>query len=376
MVAPMARVAASRPLLISVSETYRPRPAGPGLRVLSIALLACSLIVAVGDVSPGAPARLERSYWLHASLGPVVQRGYWGPAFPRTEPPDRNQVDRAAQLLAGHYAANRLYLIYHREVPWAQAERVFQWWCDAAPPAVELVPALVLKMYDRPATPVFTQPEVHRLAEFFARKLHCRRVAVYDVAKGRDQGPELGELARWFPGRLIRLGLQPGEGLPVPLVAGVEDTWSAFCHGTRNVEDWSTPGFGAQTLRDWVQARNAGTHPITWNLISVAWDYRVTARGAYPGYDDAARNQPLPAGRNRLGVQLIRKTARSDVLAGVSSDLFILHENSRSPAHDGPAGAFYTTLKAGRPYQGYYSSALDEIAAIYRQLRDGQWPDP
>ncbi len=155
----------------------------------------------------------------------------------------------------------------------------------------------------------------------------------------------------------------------------VQDTWSGFCHGTRNQEDWLQPGFGAATLRGWVAERNPQDKPIAWDLITVAWDYKATERGVYPGYDDSKRNMPLPEGRTRLGVGLIRDAARPAVLAGFSSDLFILQANSRPEAHDGPQGSFYQVLRRGQTYNGYYGKALNELTEIYRQLRKGKWPD-
>ena len=116
-------------------------------------------------------------------------------------------------------------------------------------------------------------------------------------------------------------------------------------------------------------ARNGGRLPVVWNLIVVAWDYAVPGRGGYPGYDDAEKNMPLPAGRNRLAQRLIREAAQPAVFGGFSSDLYILNENSRSAAHDGKEGAFYQTLKRGEEYRGYYAQPLQEIAAIYRELR-------
>ena len=76
---------------------------------------------------------------------------------------------------------------------------------------------------------------------------------------------------------------------------------------------------------------------MAWDLITVAWDYTATDRGGYPGYDDARKNMPLPAGRNALAARIL-SVAKRQALAGFSSDLFILHVNSRSPTHDGPDG--------------------------------------
>jgi hypothetical protein len=219
---------------------------------------------------------------------------------------------------------------------------------------------------------VFPEQELKQLARFFRQTQKLSRLAIYDIAAGRTLPPGAGALAGQFPDGLIRLGLQPGEAVAPPSTSAVQDTWSAFCHGRRNVEDWRQPGFGAETLRKWVQARNGGTARIAWDLVAVAWDYTATERGGYPGYDDATKNMPLPAERNRLAAELIQQTASTVTFGGFSSDLYILHENSRTAAHDGRDGSFYECLKRGEAYAGYYREPWEEIVAIYRNLRESE----
>jgi hypothetical protein len=168
--------------------------------------------------------------------------------------------------------------------------------------------------------------------------------------------------------------VQPSEAVAPPFVAAVQDTWSGFCHGSRNQADWLQPGFGAETLRNWVEARNLEAKPTVWNLIVVAWDYKATARGGYPGYDDAEKNMPLPAGRNLLGSALITKTASHNNLAGFSSDLYILQENSRTTVHDGKRNSFYQTLREGKEYQGYYAVPFHEITRIFCEMEKKESP--
>ncbi len=326
-------------------------------------------IAGAGSLSPrtmeaGEMPPQERSFWLHASLGLTTQNGYWGWGYRETRPPTPEEIGNALQVLTRGYHANRLYLIYHREIPSNAAREMFRQWRRQAPPGVEIVPTLLLKMYDPQQRPVFASGELAGWVRFFREKINRQRVAVYDIYPKRDPGEGLDLLARSYPGGLIRVGLQPGEPLTSPYTAGVEDTWSGFCHG-RTHADWLSLGFGAQTLRGWVEERNRGSLPVSWDLVAVAWDYSVTQRGEYPGYDDADRNMPLPAGRNRLAVKEIRATAHPDRLLGFSSDLFILHVNSLSRKHDGPAGSLYEVLKRGHRYRGYYSAALDEIGEIY-----------
>ena len=345
------------------ATTHRPEKPRAGWRRLGLILLA--LAASIAEAAP-----LERSFWVHASLGAFTQRNYFGPDFPATPLPGRDEVQRAARVLTDTCAANRLYLIYHRELPLAEARQLLHWWREACPASVELVPALVLRMYDRAKTPVFAADDLAAFADFFRDDLHARHLAIYDIAVREQPADAMAVLTRRFPDGLIRLGLQPGEALGAPFVAGVADTWSALCHGRDNERDWQQPGFGAATLRQWVAARNPGALPVAWNLVTVAWDYAATERGGYPGYDDAEKNMPLPAGRNRSAVQLIRETAQTGRLAGFSSDLYILQENSRPATHDGRSGSFYECLKRGESYRGYYGAPFQEIAILYRQLRD------
>ena len=340
---------------------------------------SASEVTTAGSVEAVAPSQafrvdladLERSYWLHASLGQRTVANYWFASEPVTEPPSRAQIAQAARLLVGPYGANRLYLMYHNEIPAERAREVFKIWREVTPPEVELVPALVLRMYDKDNTLVFDDAEIADWADFFKAHVHPKRIAVYDVYTRPDQGPGPAILSERFPGGLIHVGQQPATRVEPPFAAAVQDTWSGMCHGTRNEEDWLQPGFGDGTLRAWVEERNAGSHPIAWNLVAVAWDYEPTERGGFPGYDDARKNMPLPADRNRLAANLILDTARPEVMAGFSADLFIIHANSRVKERDGDADAFYATLREGRPYRGYFAEPFHEIAALFRALRYG-----
>ena len=100
------------------------------------------------------------------------------------------------------------------------------------------------------------------------------------------------------------------------------------------------------------------SHPVTWDLIVVAWDYSATERGGYPGYDDAAKNMPLPAGRNRLAAEEILRTGHVGCVAGFSSDLLILQANSQHPAHDGSRGELLRDAEAGRSVHGLLLRAV------------------
>lgn len=318
-------------------------------------------------------SKLDRSYWIHASLGASLVKGYWGPEAPVESQATNDEVRRAAALLTGHYGANRLYLIYHKEVSISDYVRLLRIWRNACPRTVELIPTLVLTMYDKPQTHGFTDDELIRLSRILKHEMSIHTVAVYDVMPNRDQGSGLAVLAREFPKGQLRVGIQPEEKIESPFVAAVQDTWSGVCAG-RTHDDWRLPGFGAETLRNWVRERNKDGKPVDWDLIAVAWDYMSTKNGEYPGYDDGAKNMPLPAGRNRLAASLILEEASPELMRGFSSDLLILEANSRYEQRDGPSNSFYRWLRRGEVYRGYFAEPLEEIASIYRRLAEGKMP--
>ncbi len=187
-------------------------------RLLALVFLATLPPVVADDASL---AKLERSYWVHASLASLPQRGYWGADFPAVPQPREMDIRNAARLLAGDYAANRLYLLYHNELPVAGAEEVFAAWRRHCPAEVEVVPTLVLRAYDKQQRAVFSRDELGRLAAFFKRAVHPSRIAVYDVHAGRDPGRGLAALSREFPAGIIRVGAQPEEAIAPPFVAAV-----------------------------------------------------------------------------------------------------------------------------------------------------------
>ena len=120
------------------------KPIGGGGRRLVMALLFSTTATAV---------ELERSFWLNASLA-VPRLGYWGPDFAPPQAPSTEEVGAAARALLEQARPNRLYLIHHRELPFAEITRVFRDWRRACPASVEIVPALVLRRYDKEAEPV------------------------------------------------------------------------------------------------------------------------------------------------------------------------------------------------------------------------------
>jgi hypothetical protein len=315
---------------------------------------------------------LERSFWINVSLA-APKRGYWGPDFPATVAPSEVEIGNAARVLIAGAHPNRLYLIYHHELPVTEVVRIFRDWRKACPPGVEIIPALVLKMYDKAETPVFATAELEMLLTLFKTEINPSRIAVYDVMPRRVQGLALEAIERRFSGGVIRLGLQPDEPLVPPFAGAVEDTWSAFCHGLTNA-DWQDRGFGRETLRNWVALRNKQPHAVAWDLIVVAWDYTNGKRGEYPGYDDAHKNMPLPEQRNVLAVREILGSGQPGRIAGFSADLLIVELNSETDPHDGKASSFYATLKAGKIYTGYYARSWQEVCGVFKALSRGETP--
>lgn len=239
----------------------------------SVLLIAFGVAVAAENAAPARRlAELEQSLLVNASLAPPTL-GYWGADFPAVKRPSDSGIVNAARMLARDAAANRIYLIYHHEMPVKEALEVFLAWRKVCPADVEIVPTLVLRMYDEKQTPVFTAAELEGLCSFFKASLSARRVAIYDVYPKREQAAHVAVLVKHFPAGVLRVGLQPNEKIEPPIVGAVADTWSGFCHGLTN-EDWRTPGFGASTLRQWVTARNSGAAAVAWDLIAVAWTDR------------------------------------------------------------------------------------------------------
>ena len=138
-------------------------------RVCILASLGAASALAVDKAGL---AKLERSYWLHASLASSPLRGYWGMGFPAAIKPTEAEVRNAACLLTEDYAASRLYLIYHKELPLADAEAVFALWRKFCPREVEIVPTLVCGAYDNQKSEVFSPDDLGRLAAGLKRAIH------------------------------------------------------------------------------------------------------------------------------------------------------------------------------------------------------------
>ncbi len=148
--------------------------------------------------------------------------------------------------------------------------------------------------------------------------------------------------------------------------------WLHVSLATKSQKGYWGPSFPASQNPTETEIRNA-TKLLT-DKYAAKRLYAATKRGGYPGYDDAAKNMPLPAGRNRLAAEEILRTAKVGILSGFSNDLLILQANSAHPSHDGTTASFYETLKRGEAYTGYYSVPLQEVVDIYSGLKDGKSP--
>lgn len=84
-------------------------------------------------------------------------------------------------------------------------------------------------------------------------------------------------------------------------------------------------------------------------------------------------NLPLPAERNRLAACEILALAAPDTFAGFSADLLIIELNSETEVHDGKE-PFYTAMKAGKPYNGFYAKPWREACELFQAPGTGQTP--
>jgi hypothetical protein len=335
----------------------------PWIRMqVGLALVLAIMGIRSASADSGAPdlKRLERSFSIHASLASLVQSDQWSTNFPSASAPTEIEIRNAARLLTYDYAANRLYLVYHKELPLMEARTAFQVWRHVCPPEVELVPTLALRCGQTNQNELFTTNELRFLIAFFKREINPRRVAVLNVGSNINELVCLRALASEYGDGVIRAGIQPDEPLDEPFTAAVEDAGAAICNAESNA-DWQQPESGRETLRKRVQSRNATPLPVTWTLAVV-------------GAGDPDKKMPLTKGRNTLAVGEILHFAMPALIAGFSTDLQRLQVDSRVMNHDGAANAFYQTLKDGRIYVGYYARPFHEVVKIYTTLRSGKVP--
>src|SRR5437899_3547837 len=312
---------------------------------------------------------LERSFSLHASLAAPTQNGNWDTNFPSLEPPTETQIHNAARVLTQDYNANRLYLIYQKEIPLVDAERVFQIWRAACPSDVEIVPALMLNAGTNQHQ-LFSAAEIRRLGEFFRQEVNPKRLAVLGSIDARLNESSVKTLSPNFTAGLLRLGLQPGE--KGPFSAGIVETRTALCSSQSN-EQWQHDASGLEALRKWIDARNEQSLPITWGLVAVGCD-DSKANHTSLGPNDPERNIPIISGRNAMAISEILQRGKTPSLAGFSVDLQALQVSSQAVSHDGSGYSFYELLKRGQVYVGYYARPFLEIVNAYGTMRSGKMP--
>src|SRR3954462_4034017 len=153
------------------NSTYRIRIAAV---FAACALFCASNLVASSTVDP---RQIERSFQLQVSLSTLPSVNQWNTNFPGLSSPSESEIRHAARLLTDDYAANRLYLVYQKEISLGDAERVFSLWRQFCPAEVELVPTLVLNSGPR-HEPVFSAGELKVLAAFFSKEVNATTIAI------------------------------------------------------------------------------------------------------------------------------------------------------------------------------------------------------
>lgn len=316
----------------------------------------------------GQDESLERSYWLSLTLSPTTARGYWtqDPSAPKAEPLGLEEVRAAAGMLTEHYHANRLYLLYHGQCEAEEARELFKAWSGALGDRAEVVPTFLPMDYSRgleAGAPVFSSRELTDWSAWCATELGASAVALYDVYPQRPWEWAVQALHWGSDLPVGQVGIQPEEDPKAGLEFVVIDTWGAIS-AYRDHGAWEATG--AETLRRWAGRPRPGVAQV-FDLVCVAWDYDYSEGGGEaPPYDDE-RDDPLPPGRNRMAAGVIRQAADPVLFRGFSSDLIILHAHSVLHGED-----LYGSLRAGRPYDGLFSSPLEEIASLYAEMEAGE----
>ncbi|WP_126974467.1 hypothetical protein [Gynurincola endophyticus] len=327
----------------------------------------------------------ELSYWVDIDVRHNNGRGYWFNRDVMAEDitPTEQEINHSVKALALDYRGNKLYVTYHRQFEIDKAKAVFQYWrLYGDQYNIEIVPTIVLETYATPATMNFTNSELVELAEWCKTNINSKEFGIYDVyvrqSSGSIQDLQLEFLKQHVPIDLVRVGIQPGERLNSYYTSGVQDTWSAECHGITN-ELWEFPryykgtnNYGRKLLEDWVNARiNEEKRKIIWNLIPVAWDYDEPLDPfsyIFPG-DNALTNDPPIPGRLILSKDYIiswyAEGTSNQQFGGFSCDLHILEANSYGKPE---SPTFYDRIRNNQPYEGYFSEAMKEIGEVYQSL--------
>ena len=332
---------------------------------------------------------IELSYWVDIDMIGYHRRGYWYTYSQHSSeivPPD-SYIENGVKMLVETYKANLLYIFYHRQFEIEAAKKVFLKWKEAAEGYnVKLVPTVLLQDYSNTTTPAnstmnFTDAELIDLAKWFQENFG-EEVGIFDVytrqSGGSLQDVQLTKLKEAIGDNLVFVGFQPGVNLSQHFKRAVEDTWTAECQGNTN-DLWSNPiggqNVGKKLLDNWVLERvRFESRPITWDLIPVAWDYEETTAKDQYGYvcpgDNALYNDPPIIGRLKLSKDAIFSHYeggwRNKRLGGLSCDRTSLQANSSGCRKD--KTDFYEAIRVGKVYEGYFASAMNEIAEVYEEV--------
>lgn len=337
------------------------------------------------EPEPGSN-KYELSYWVDIDLRVSNGRGYWfkvGDYAPDITP-TAAQVEQASKSLRNEFHGNKLYIVYHRQFELEEAKTtlaVWKNWGDQL--GMEIVPAIVLQDYTADALLNFTDEEIVAFADWCKTNVNDKEFGIYDVyirhQSGSVQDMQIAKIKERIGDNLVHVGLQPGSELNAHMKAAVEDTWTAECQGLTN-ELWENPvmfkgtdNYGRKLLEEWIKERADGENRrIVWDMIPVAWDYEapVDSLGYICPGDDALINDPPIDGRIDLCHTYFVKNYPDGMLnpkfGGYSCDLHILEANSYGKPE---RPTFYDQLKANKPYKGYFASAMDQVASLYKSLR-------
>lgn len=333
-----------------------------------------------------ADLKVELSYWVDCDMLGYHRRGYWYKYsdYSSESAPDPSYITKGAEMLVNTYQANLLYVFYHRQFEIDKAKEVFLMWKDAgAKLGIHIVPTVLLQDYSNSGGMNFTDEELVELAKWCHEEI-SEEFGIFDVySRQAAMGPQdvqLKKLVSAIGDNLVFVGFQPNVSLNSSFKRAVEDTWTAECQGNTN-ELWSNPlggqNVGKKLLDSWVNQRVVGEkRPVTWDLIPVAWDYEETTAKDEYGYvcpgDNALYNDPPIPGRLFLCRDAIvahYQGGYTDALfGGFSCDLTILQANSAGCQRD--KVSFYKAIRTGKKYEGYFSSAIDEIAEVYASVKE------
>lgn len=329
---------------------------------------------------------IERSFWIDIDLRHNNGRGYWRNVEDLREDrlPIEVEIENACHALSQQYHGNKLYVVYHRQFEISGAKESFLLWEKYGKKfGLIIVPTLVLESYAKVEKLNFSNAELLSLVQWCLTEINSKELGIYDVyirhGKGSRQDHQLSHLRKHIGNHLVRVGLQPGEMLNENMIAGVEDTWTAECQGITN-DLWEFPKtvsgnerYGRALLEQWLLERIKGEERrIVWNKIPVAWDYDdpVDSYGYVCPGDDALINDPPIPGRLTLCDKYIqnyfKKHHAEHKFHGYSCDLHILEANSYGKPEE---PSFYTCLRNGKPYKGYFAGAMNELGEIYLKYK-------